>query len=124
MGRLLRWVSATHTLRYHGNYHRHGYGHLYQSRFKSFLVQSDEHFYVVCRYVERNPLRACLVDKAEDWRHGSLHRWCTRPEPTPKILSPWAIPRLRDWLKRVNAALTDKSKVSGTVSFDVESSIG
>lgn len=32
-------------------------GHLYQSMFKSFPIQSDEHFYVVCRYVERNPFR-------------------------------------------------------------------
>lgn len=108
MGRLLRWVSATHTLRYHGHYHRHGYGHLYQSRFKSFPVQSDEHFYVVCRYVERNPLRARFVDRAEDWLHGSLWRWCARPETTPKILSPWPIPRLRDWVKRVNASLSEK----------------
>jgi len=108
MGRLLRWVSATHTLRYHGHYHRHGYGHLYQSRFKSFPVQGDEHFYVVCRYVERNPLRANLVASAEDWPYGSLYRWCQRPEPMPKFLSKWPIPRLRDWLSRVNAALTEK----------------
>lgn len=108
MGRLLRWVSATHTLRYHGHYHRHGYGHLYRSRFKSFPIQSDEHFYVVCRYVERNPLRASLVGAAQEWQHGSLFRWNSRPEPVPRILSPWPIPRLRDWIGRVNAALSEQ----------------
>jgi putative transposase len=35
-----------------------GTGHLDQGGFKSFPVQSDEHFLTVCRYVERNALRA------------------------------------------------------------------
>jgi len=108
MGRLLRWVSATHTLRCHGHYHRHGYGHLYRSRFKSFPVQSDGHFYAVCRYVERNPVRARMVNSAEDWPHGSLHRWCQGSELAPQILSPWPIPRLRNWVKRVNEPLSAK----------------
>ena len=105
MGRLLRWVSATHTLRYHGHYGRHGYGHLYQSRFKSFPVQDDEHFYVVCRYVERNPLRASLVKTAQHWPYGSLHRWCQVTQPKPEILSRWPMRRLPNWVDRVNAAL-------------------
>lgn len=106
MGRFLRWVSATHTLRYHGHYRRHGDGHLYQSRFKSFPVQDDEHFYVLCRYVERNPLRAKLVSAAEDWQHGSLYRWNESITPKPQILSPWPIRRLPRWIERVNAALS------------------
>jgi len=88
MGRLLRWVTATHTLRYHGHYHKRGYGHVYQSRFKSFPVQDDTHFYVVCRYVERNPVAARLVNRAEQWKYGSLYRWCQLSEPFPAILSP------------------------------------
>ena len=38
-----------------------GYGHVYQSRYKSFPVESDEYFYQVVRYTERNALRAKLV---------------------------------------------------------------
>lgn len=110
MGRLLRWVSATHTLRYHAHYHRQGYGHLYQSRFKSFPVQDDEHFYVVCRYVERNPLRALMVESAQDWKFGSLHRWNQSIEPNPQILSAWPVRRLPNWIDRVNSALT-KSEI-------------
>ncbi|WP_146409816.1 transposase [Allorhodopirellula heiligendammensis] len=106
MGRLLRWVTATHTLRYRGHCHSRGGGHLYQGRFKSFPIADDEHFYVACRYVERNPLRAKLVDSAKDWQHGSLHRWNQPKEPDPAILSRWPIPRLRGWNKRVDTALT------------------
>jgi REP element-mobilizing transposase RayT len=31
-------------------------------------IQDDDHFLLVCRYVERNALRAGLVSRAEDWR--------------------------------------------------------
>lgn len=106
MGRLLRWVTATHTLRHHAHYHTKGEGHLYQSRFKSFPVQDDAHFYVVCRYIERNPLRAKLVAWPEKWKYGSLYRWNQRSEPLPRVLSPWPIPRLRNWNARVATPLT------------------
>jgi putative transposase len=108
MGRLLRWVTATHSLRYHGHYRTRGEGHIYQSRFKSFPVQDDTHFYVLCRYVERNPLRANLVKHAEDWQYGSLFRWNQSAEPLPKILSPWPIRRLPNWIQRVNEPLGEK----------------
>ena len=50
----VRWLTHTHTMRWHAHYHTAGTGHLYQGRFKSFPVQTDEHFLTVCRYVERN----------------------------------------------------------------------
>ncbi len=106
MGRLLRWVTSTHTLRYHGHYQTRGGGHLYQSRFKSFPIQSDEHFFVACRYVERNPLRARLVKSAKDWRYGSLWRWNQPNEPDPPILSPWPLARLPNWNRRVDTPLS------------------
>ncbi len=43
-------------MRYHAHYHTSGQGHLYQQRYKSFPIQDDDHFFVVCRYVERNAL--------------------------------------------------------------------
>ena len=108
MSRLLRWVTGTHTMRYHAHYHTSGEGHVYQGRYKSFPVQDDAHFYVVCRYVERNALRAGLVTSAQDWRWGSLYRWLQKAEPDPKLLSTWPIPRLPNWVARVNEPLTDQ----------------
>ena len=100
MSRFMRWVTATHTMRYHAHYHSSGEGHVYQGRFKSFPVQDDEHFLTVCRYVERNALRAELAQCAEDWRWGSLWRWLQKPEPEPTLLSPWPMPRLPRWVER------------------------
>ncbi len=107
MSRFMGWVSWTHTMRYHAHHHTSGMGHVYQQRYKSFPIQDDEHFHVVCRYVERNALRARLVKRAEKWRWGSLWRWLQKPEPEPKLLSPWPLPRLPGWVARVNEPLTD-----------------
>jgi putative transposase len=40
-------------------------------RFKNLPVQPDGHFLALCRYVERNPVSAGLVVRAQDWRWGS-----------------------------------------------------
>jgi putative transposase len=93
-------------MRYHAHYHTSGLGHVYQQRYKSFPIQDDHHFFVVCRYVERNALRANLVDRAENWRWGSLWRWRQQPEPDPRLLSPWPLPRLPNWVERVNEPLS------------------
>ena len=60
----------------------------------------------VCRYVERNALRAGLVRQAEDWRWGSLSRCRDEPEREPRLLSVWPIARSPRWTERVNRPLT------------------
>src|SRR3989442_8959181 len=68
LSRFMSWLTLTHTQRWHAFHQSVGTGHLYQGRFKSFVVQADDHLLTVCRYVERNALRAKLVERAEDWR--------------------------------------------------------
>ena len=82
-------------------YHTSGTGHIYQGRFKAFAVESDEHLYTVCRYVERNPLRANLVAQAEAWRWSSLGQQRSRAAAAG-WLHAWPVPRPRDWVARVN----------------------
>jgi len=101
------WLTLTHTQRWHAHRHSTGNGHLYQGRFKSFPVQDDEHFLAVCRYVERNALRANLVRRAEDWRWGSLHRWLRGSDQEKTLLAAWPLPRLPGWVEEVNAPPTE-----------------
>src|SRR5437867_3193091 len=60
-----RWLTVTHSQRWHAHHGTAGMGHVYQGRFKSFPVAADEHLRAVLRYVERNPRRAGLTTKAE-----------------------------------------------------------
>ena len=102
----LRWLTHTHSMRWHAHYHTGGTGHIYQGRFKSFPVETDEHVYTVLRYVERNALRANLVTRADDWRWGSLWRrqygdpiLAAHPHPGPVVLP-------ENWVDLVNQPQT------------------
>lgn len=102
LSEVLRWITVTHTQRWHAHRHTAGTGPVYQGRFKSFPVQTDEHFLTVARYVERNALRAKLVDRAEHWQWSSLWR---RAQGDPKRtvwLSEWPVEQPRNWAARVN----------------------
>ena len=81
--------------------------HLYQGRFKSLPIQQDEHFLTVCRYVERNALRAKLVKRAEDWRWSSLYRWYSGTAEEKALLSAWPLRRSAGWLAHVNSPQTE-----------------
>jgi len=74
LSEFMRWLTVTHTQRWHVAHRTAGTGPLYQGRFKSFPIQEDEHLWAVLRYVERNPLRAGVVEKAAEWRWSSLWR--------------------------------------------------
>ncbi len=63
MGRFGHYIGLTHTHRHHAHYKTTGMGHLYQCRFKSFPVQSDERFLAIARYVERNAFAAELCNR-------------------------------------------------------------
>jgi len=50
-------------------------GHLWQGRFASF-VMSEQHLMGAVRYVERNPVKAGLVERSEDWPWSSAAVHC------------------------------------------------
>ncbi len=108
LARFMTWLTMTHTQRWHAYHNSVGSGHLYQGRYKSFPIQSDEHFLTVCRYVERNALQANLVRKAQNWR------WCSlwqREHPDFEndiLLSDWPIDLPKNWLSLVNKPFSDK----------------
>jgi putative transposase len=100
----LRWMTVTHTQRWHAQHGTAGSGHLYQGRFRSFPVESNENLYTVLRYVERNPVRAKLVRRAQNWKWSSLARYTKGDDQARKLLANWPIPRPEDWVARVNRA--------------------
>ncbi len=46
-------------------------GHLFQDRFKSESVETDEYLLTVIRYIHLNPVKAKLVKRAEEWKWSS-----------------------------------------------------
>jgi len=106
LGAFMQKLTITHVRNWQENRRRVGYGHLYQGRYKSFPVESDDHFYQVVRYVERNALRARLVTRAEDWRWSSLWRRVHGTSKDRAWLGAWPLAKPRDWAERVNRPQT------------------
>ena len=102
LAEFMHLMTCTHGRRWHVWRNSVGQGAVYQSRYKAFPVQGDRHFLVVCRYVERNALRAGLVSRAEDWPWSSLAP--TRDSRSFLPVDDWPVPRPPDWLTLVNEA--------------------
>jgi putative transposase len=79
-----------------------GLGHVFQRRYWSKAIEGDGHLLTLMRYVEANPLRAALVERAQEWEWSSL--WDrTTGERDLLHPSPFALPEA--WEMVVNTPL-------------------
>ncbi len=102
--KFMDWLTGTHAINWRMHRDNLGNGHVYQGRYKSFPIQDGSHFFTVCRYVERNALRANLVHRAENWRWSSLWRRVNGVDL--ESLDEWPNQRPDDWVARVNRSQT------------------
>jgi hypothetical protein len=63
--KVMHGINSSYTLYFNRKYGR--VGHLFQGRYKGILVDKDSYLLELSRYVHRNPLRAGMVKRAEDY---------------------------------------------------------
>ena len=114
ISRIMQSLLVSHTQRYHK--HSRSGGHVWQGRFKSPVIQNDEHLLTVLRYIEANPLRAGMVARAEDylWSSYRLHglgeaNELVDPLITYEELSPYPGVRQRKWSEMVHRPLEEQT---------------
>ena len=87
------------------NFRENWCGHLWEGRYKSHVL-SEKHLFSAIRYVERNPVRAGMVKKAEDYPWSSARAHIQKTKDT--LLSDnFVIREISDW----ESYLTDKNNV-------------
>lgn len=101
----MQWLSTSHVHHYHHVHGTTGLGHVYQGRYKNFLVQHETYLYRVLRYVEANAKAANLVKRAEDWRWSSLTRRYSADGRA--LLSEWPVSVPTNWAQFVNNGIPD-----------------
>lgn len=81
-----------------------GLGYVYQGRYRAHYIDTEERYLATLRYIEANPLRAGLVQRAEEWRWSSLRERLR----SPKRISdgPLPLPFPREWAAIVNGVDT------------------
>ncbi len=112
ISRIMQSLLVSHTQRYHRHYASGG--HVWQGRFKSPVIQNDEHLLTVLRYIEANPLRARIVKRADEyaWSSFRVHgagepHGLVDPLVNYEELSPRANVRQRRWAEKVHAPMRE-----------------
>ena len=106
--RFMHQMTSTHVHRWTTFRENVGEGHVYGGRYKGLPVEADSHFFTVCRYVVRNPVRAGLVARAEEWRWSSLWRRQQASPDAVRFLADWPMPRPAEWTEWVDIPLYRK----------------
>lgn len=102
LSEFMRWVTTTHVRQRRVATKSIGHGHLYQGTYKSFPIETNMYLTALIRYVEQNPLRANLVQRAEDWQWSSLHRRTKGTAKGKRLLASLPIDLPHNYLKVVN----------------------
>lgn len=76
-GQLLSLIMKKITLKYALYYNKteNRNGHLFQNRFRSEAIENEEHLICVIAYIHNNPVKACIVDKIQNYRWSSLSEY-------------------------------------------------
>ena len=70
LSRAIQWLGVSYSVWFNRRHQRSG--HLFQGRFKSFLIENDRYFSAMCLYIHGNPLRAGVVEKLADYPWSSF----------------------------------------------------
>src|SRR5262245_26261283 len=109
LARFMQWVTSTHAVRWHHHRDTIGKGPLYQGRYFSRPVEGVADLIHVCRYVERNALRAGLVRRAQDWP------WCSladRLRAQPRVtLHSAPFLASASWIEHVNSGSSLRDEI-------------
>jgi len=116
--RFVKWLLTTHAARWNTFHGTVGRGAVYQSRFKSIPISTDFHLWQVWKYVERNPVQAKLVARAEDWKWSSLRLRQSGQENDLLAQAPAELPI--NWIDVVNTpANSDLAEVRQHIASGV-----
>jgi REP element-mobilizing transposase RayT len=92
----MKWLTGVYAQSFNKKHERTG--HLWQDRFYSKEVREGRHLGTVWRYVEQNPVRACLVDNPNQWEWSSAHMRNSKHR-LPCLIEPewWGTKLMKQW---------------------------
>jgi len=76
LSRAIQWLGVSYSVWFNRKYQRSG--HLFQGRFKSFLIENDRYFTTMCLYIHGNPLRARIVKRLSDYQWSSYQAYADK----------------------------------------------
>lgn len=98
LGKCLHGATFLYAQYFNQKYKRSG--RLWQNRYFSCPVDKDKYLWAVSWYIEINPVRAKMVEKAEDWKWSSARAHITGERSETLLLHDWLDETEREEYKR------------------------
>ena len=73
LSKAIQFLNDKYAKYYNKKYNR--VGHLWQGRYKSYALYDDAHFWIVVKYIERNPIKANMVNDINLYNYQSFFEW-------------------------------------------------
>ena len=70
---IMKRISSSYVYYYNWKYCR--CGHLFQERFKSEIVENDNYFLTVLRYIHQNPIKANIIKNPQEYKWSSYNEY-------------------------------------------------
>jgi REP element-mobilizing transposase RayT len=81
LSRGVQWLGVSYSVWFNRRHQRSG--HLFQGRFKSFLIENERYFTAMCHYIHGNPLRAGIAENLNDYRWSSYQAYADKRHHLP-----------------------------------------
>lgn len=104
--KILKRIAGSYVYWYNYKYNR--IGHLFQNRFKSEPVDSDEYFLTVLRYIHQNPVKARICERLEDYKYSSYIDYLNKRNDFTEIDFAYSILGRTDFFEFNNETNDDK----------------
>jgi REP element-mobilizing transposase RayT len=85
----MRQLNGVYTQRFNRRHER--VGHVFQGRYKAILVEKDSYLMELARYVVLNPVRARMVQQAEEWAWSSYRATAGLCASPPWLATDWLL---------------------------------
>ena len=89
LSRGMKWMNGKYAQWFNRRHERSG--HLFQGRFKGFLVEKESYLLALIRYVALNPVRAGMVKRPEEYPWSSYRATAGYEPAPPWLTTDWAL---------------------------------
>ena len=81
----MKRIGVSYALFYNKKYKTTG--HLFQDRYKSEEVETNEYLLALIRYIHQNPVKAGIVETPDEWKWSSYREYYGKPYDLPMLLN-------------------------------------
>ena len=106
--RIMAGLQSSYTQYFNRRHERSG--HLFQGRYKAFLVEKDRYALALLRYIHENPVKARVAEKAEDFGWSSDRAYRRGPMVSGVNKLEWDMEHDRDLRKKLDALREEVSQ--------------